>query len=108
MFLEENYIANITYYHLLVSRASTFLCGLTILITIIPEVPVFYYASSILSYLGESGSLIVAYLCYIFRVYGYTLLTPESVWWILGLVSVFQITDLMTSLSLRLVNHTSS
>lgn len=64
---------------------STFLCGVTILVTVIPEIPIFYYSGLILSTLGESGALIVSYICYIIRVIGYTVLTPDTVWYIMFL-----------------------
>lgn len=60
--------------------ATTSLCGLTVLAADVVEAPVFYYAKEVLNYLGESGSLLLAYAMFIFRVFCYQYLTPENVY----------------------------
>ena len=65
--------------------ASTFLCGLTVLTTVIFELPIFMYTDYLLKNLGHDGMFIVAMLCYCVRAFGYTLLTKETVWWVIPL-----------------------
>ena len=65
--------------------ASTFLCGLTVLTTVIFELPIFIYTDYLLKNLGHDGMFIVAMLCYCVRAFGYTLLTKETVWWVIPL-----------------------
>jgi hypothetical protein len=61
------------------SQASTTLCGLTVGVTVVFELPIFQYSKPLLARMGYHAMFMVAMLCYIVRVYGYTLLTPATV-----------------------------
>lgn len=58
--------------------ASTTLCGLTVGVTVVFEIPIFYYGDWLMQKLHHDGMFLVAMICYIFRVFGYTLLTAEN------------------------------
>lgn len=66
-------------------QASTFLCGLSVGVNVLFELPIFWWATPIMSIIGHDGMFILAMSCFVVRVYGYTLLTPETRWWILAL-----------------------
>ena len=72
--------------------ASTLLCGLSVGVNVLFELPIFWYASSILKYLGSDGMFLLSMSCFVIRVYGYTLLTPSTKWWILALESMHGVT----------------
>jgi len=73
-------------------NASTRLCGLSVGVNVLFELPIFWYASSILNYLGSDGMFLLSMTCFVVRVYGYTLLTPSTKWWILALESMHGVT----------------
>ena len=73
-------------------QASTALCGYTVGVTVMLEIPLFQYSKSLLSSLGHDGLMFLAMLAYSVRVIGYTLLTPETVHWILLLEALHGIT----------------
>jgi hypothetical protein len=50
--------------------ASTALCGGTVLLTVLFEIPIFHYYDKIESTIGRGGVLIIAYICYVVRVFG--------------------------------------
>ena len=62
-------------------HASSVLCGLTVLVTVMFEIPLFQYSNSLQQYFGRSGLLAIAMVAYGTRVIGYTLL-PNG-WWVL-------------------------
>lgn len=72
--------------------ASTLLCGLSVGVNVLFELPIFWYAPSILKYIGSDGMFLLSMTCFVIRVYGYTLLTPSTRWWILALESMHGIT----------------
>ena len=72
--------------------ASTLLCGLSVGVNVLFELPIFWYASSILNYLGSDGMFLLSMTCFVVRVFGYTLLTPATKWWILPLESMHGVT----------------
>eukprot|EP01065_Artemidia_motanka_P042167 TRINITY_DN5608_c1_g1_i1.p1 TRINITY_DN5608_c1_g1~~TRINITY_DN5608_c1_g1_i1.p1 ORF type:complete len:468 (+),score=97.61 TRINITY_DN5608_c1_g1_i1:71-1405(+) len=61
------------------------LCGLVVLITVIPELPIFFYAERILNAVGIRGCLTLSYAAYAARVGGYTLLHTDTRYWLLAL-----------------------
>lgn len=73
-------------------KSSTFLCGLSVGVNVLFELPIFWYASSILNALGSDGMFLLSMTCFVIRVYGYTLLTPATKWWILPLESMHGVT----------------
>jgi hypothetical protein len=50
--------------------ASTLLCGGTVLLTVLFEIPIFHYYDKIERTIGRGGVLTVAYICYVIRVFG--------------------------------------
>ena len=72
--------------------SSTLLCGLSVGVNVLFELPIFWYASSILQYLGSDGMFLLSMTCFVIRVFGYTLLTPSTKWWILALESMHGVT----------------
>jgi MFS family permease len=66
-------------------EASTLLCGLSVGINVLFELPIFWYAEKCMKALGHDGMFILAMTCFVVRVYGYTLLSPATKWLILVL-----------------------
>jgi len=66
-------------------KASTSFCGLSVAVTVIVEIPLFHYGRVFLTYFGRDRMLGAALAAYIVRVFGYTMLTPSTIWWILPL-----------------------
>ena len=44
-------------------QASTFLCGLSVFVNVLFELPIFWYASKFMALLGHDGLMIVAMFC---------------------------------------------
>jgi MFS transporter, PPP family, 3-phenylpropionic acid transporter len=65
--------------------ASTKLCGFTVGVTVLMELPIFHYAEYLLHSVGHDALFCIAMTAYVVRVFGYTLLTPSTVFWILPL-----------------------
>uniref|UniRef100_A0A7S4JMA4 Major facilitator superfamily associated domain-containing protein n=1 Tax=Odontella aurita TaxID=265563 RepID=A0A7S4JMA4_9STRA len=72
--------------------SSTLLCGLSVLSNVIFELPIFWYAQHFMHILGRDGMFAVSMLCFVVRVYGYTLLTPSVRWLILPLEALHGVT----------------
>ena len=72
--------------------ASTLLCGLSVGVNVLFELPIFWYASKFMAVLGHDGMFILAMSCFVFRVFGYTLLTPTTKWFVLALEIMHGIT----------------
>jgi len=66
-------------------QGSTSFCGITVAVTVIIEIPLFYYGQVFLKSFGRDLMMGIALGAYIVRVFGYTLLTPETKWWIIPL-----------------------
>jgi len=66
-------------------HATTSFCGLTVAVTVIIEIPLFHYGAKLLKFFGRDTMFTMALVAYIVRVFGYTLLTPDSKYWILPL-----------------------
>lgn len=64
-------------------QASTTLCGLTVGVTVLLELPIFHYSDRIMKVMSHDSMFMVAMVAYIFRVLGYTLLTPDTVWYVI-------------------------
>jgi MFS family permease len=73
-------------------EASTLLCGLSVGVNVLFELPIFWYASKFMAVLGHDGMFILAMASFVFRLYGYTLLTPATKWFILPLEIMHGIT----------------
>jgi MFS transporter, PPP family, 3-phenylpropionic acid transporter len=65
--------------------ATTRLCGWTVGVTVLCEIPIFYFSKLWLRTIGHDGLFVIALFAYSTRVYGYTLLTPATVSYILAL-----------------------
>jgi MFS family permease len=76
-------VSNFLFMYLLSLGASFFLLGLTVLVTIVVEIPVFYFSSKLLAKIGIKGMVITAFVAYVTRVFLYTQLTRERVWLVL-------------------------
>jgi MFS family permease len=63
--------------------ASTRLCGYTVGITVLMELPIFHYSKWLLKHWGHDVLFAVAMLSYVIRVLGYTVLTESTVLWVL-------------------------
>ncbi len=72
--------------------ASASLCGYSVGITVIFELPIFHYASALLRRVGHDAMVLVALLAHALRCYAYTLLTPSSVWWLLAIEPLHGVT----------------
>jgi PPP family 3-phenylpropionic acid transporter len=72
--------------------ATTSLCGFTVGVTVLLEIPVFANSKMLLSKLGHDGLFVVSMLAYATRVIGYTLLTPDTVHRVLWLEILHGIT----------------
>jgi MFS transporter, PPP family, 3-phenylpropionic acid transporter len=64
-------------------NASTELCGYSVGVTVLLELPIFHFSDFLLSRLGHDALFILSMLAYSTRVIGYTFLTPTTVWWVL-------------------------
>eukprot|EP00934_Nitzschia_sp_Nitz4_P000226 Nitzschia sp. Nitz4//scaffold1_size375055//288774//290303//NITZ4_000313-RA/size375055-processed-gene-0.457-mRNA-1//-1//CDS//3329541156//226//frame0 len=73
-------------------KSSTLLCGLSVGINVIFELPIFWYASKFMEHLGHDGMIMLAMFCFVARVFGYTLLTPSTKWLVLVLESMHGVT----------------
>lgn len=65
--------------------ASWTVCGLSVLVTVMFEVPIFHFAPDLLRLLGVSCLQHIACLAYITRVVGYTFIPSNHSYWILFL-----------------------
>ena len=59
--------------------ASTKLCGFSVAITVLFEMPVFHYSPYLLRRLGHDALFLLAMLAYSIRVFGYSFLSPQTV-----------------------------
>ncbi|KAL3916278.1 MAG: hypothetical protein SGILL_005248 [Bacillariaceae sp.] len=73
-------------------HASTLLCGLSVGVNVLFELPIFWYASPIMKTLGHDGMFLLSMICFVVRVYGYTWLTPSTKGFILLLESMHGVT----------------
>jgi MFS family permease len=73
-------------------HASTTLCGYTVGVTVLFEIPIFLHSKFFLQRLGHDVLFLLAMVAYVIRVGGYTFLTPATVYWILPLEGLHGIT----------------
>lgn len=72
--------------------ASYSLCGYTVAINVLLELPIFWAGGWLLRNLRHDVMLLGALLAYALRVYGYTLLTRHTVGWLLALEAMHGLT----------------
>lgn len=68
--------------------ASASLCGMTVGVTVLFELPIFHYFPQLLKYAGHDILLLFSMTSFAIRSYGYAILTPKSVNWILPFESL--------------------
>lgn len=73
-------------------KGSTVLCGYTVGMTVLTEMPIFHYSNVLLPRLGHDLLFVIAMAAYTIRVWGYTFLTPQSVWLVMLLETMHGIT----------------
>ena len=73
-------------------NTSTELCGYTVGVTVLLELPIFHFSDYLLSKLGHDFLFIASMLAYSMRVFGYTFLSPETAHWVLALEFLHGIT----------------
>eukprot|EP00470_Lotharella_oceanica_P000718 CAMPEP_0170173040 /NCGR_PEP_ID=MMETSP0040_2-20121228/6306_1 /TAXON_ID=641309 /ORGANISM="Lotharella oceanica, Strain CCMP622" /LENGTH=353 /DNA_ID=CAMNT_0010414015 /DNA_START=1 /DNA_END=1062 /DNA_ORIENTATION=+ len=66
-------------------QAGAALCGQCVMMNVIIELPIFWYSTNIINTIGRGWCIALAQVCYFVRVWGYTLLTPSTVRWVLAL-----------------------
>jgi hypothetical protein len=64
---------------------STTLCGLSVGVTVLFELPIFTFTDTLLRVPGRNGLFLLAMAAYAARTYGYTVLTHDSRFWLLAL-----------------------
>ena len=72
--------------------ASTKLCGSTVGVTVLFELPIFHFSKPLLKRAGHDALFAIAMLSYIVRVFGYTVLSESTVHWVLVLEALHGIT----------------
>ena len=66
-------------------KGSVTLCGLSVLVSVLPELPIFHFSEWFLNTLGFHGCFALSYGFYSLRTYLYTLLRPSTVGWFLAI-----------------------
>ena len=66
-------------------KGSVTLCGLSVLVSTLPELPIFHFSEWFLNTLGFHGCFALSYGFYSLRTYLYTLLRPSTVGWFLAI-----------------------
>ena len=62
-------------------NASNSLCGISVLITVLFEIPIFYYSDHVVGYCSNRTLMGLAHVAYVVRVVGYTII--PNPWWLL-------------------------
>ena len=70
-------------------NASTTLCGASVAISVLLELPIFYNAKAIVNRLGPSAMWSIAALAMSIRAFLFTLVTPTNVWYVVPLAEAF-------------------
>lgn len=71
---------------------SNTICGLTVTVTVIFEIPIFHYAPLILREIGPEMMQQIACLAYVTRVFGYSVIPKNHMAWILCLEPLHGVT----------------
>lgn len=66
-------------------HATTVLCGWTVGVTVLFELPIFWCSKFLLQRVGHDGLFLISLSAYSTRVFGYTMLRPSTVHWVLPL-----------------------
>ena len=73
-------------------NASNFLCGLSVLITVVFEIPLFYYSKNIMKHVSLHWLNVIAAVAYCVRVVTYTLIDESSQWMLLSVEPLHGVT----------------
>jgi len=73
-------------------QASTLLCGFSVGVNVLFELPIFWNAQKLMTRLGHDGMMMISMVCFCIRVFGYTALTSQTRWFILPLEVMHGIT----------------
>jgi MFS family permease len=71
-------------------HASKSLCGISVLITVLFEIPIFYYSDYIVKFFPNHVLMGIAHVAYVIRVVGYTIV--PNPWWLLLLEPLHGVT----------------
>ena len=63
--------------------ADSTLCGYSVAVTVIFEIPIFQFGAQLVERLGHDAMMWLATASYVARVFGYTRLEPHTVWYLL-------------------------
>ncbi|CAJ1948299.1 unnamed protein product [Cylindrotheca closterium] len=66
-------------------QSTTTLCGYSVGVTVLLEVPIFHNSKYLLKEWGHDKLFMIAMIAYIIRAFGYTMLTTSTVHWVLAL-----------------------
>ena len=80
-------------------NASNFLCGVSVLITVMFEIPLFYFSKFIMKRVSLHSMNVIAAIAYCFRVVTYTLINPDSQWMLLSVEPLHGVTFALHKLS---------
>ena len=72
--------------------ASNLLCGISVGVSVMTEIPLFWHGERIMKAMGHDKMFGVAMICFFTRVFGYTLLTPATKWLVLPLEATHGVT----------------
>lgn len=76
--------------------ASYSLCGYSVAVNVLLELPIFFCGSWLLTHVGHDRMMMCAMVAYTIRVYGYTVLQPSTVTYLLGLETMHGLTVALT------------
>ena len=68
------------------------LCGLVVLVSSLCNIPIFHHGALLLDRLGTENLMLLSQLCYFTRVFGYTVLEPQTKYYILFLETLHGLT----------------
>lgn len=80
-------------------NASNFLCGVSVLITVMFEIPLFYFSKFIMQRVSLHSMNVIAAIAYCFRVVTYTLINSDSQWMLLSVEPLHGVTFALHKLS---------
>ena len=63
--------------------SSNFICGVSVVVTVVFEIPLFFYGDGMLNFFGPVKLLAISTLSYSVRVFGYTLVPKSANWMVL-------------------------
>ena len=75
------------------------LCAVTVLLTVMFEIPIFHVAPKLLKTYGSTNMLLMACFCYMTRVLGYSIVPKGHPWWVLLFEPLHGVTYACASLS---------